>query len=65
MDVVVRIVDVVVCRLSDASGSMNFDLVAEGEISKDMLDTNVSIAYLMNTVCQKKHELLMKSDTVS
>lgn len=31
------------CRLSDASGSMNFDLVAEGEISKDMLDTNVSV----------------------
>lgn len=30
-------------RLSDASGSMNFELIAEGEISKDMLDTNVSL----------------------
>ncbi|XP_067937826.1 gelsolin-like protein 2 isoform X2 [Watersipora subatra] len=27
-------------KLSDASGNLNFELVAEGEISKDMLDTN-------------------------
>ena len=29
-------------RISDATGKMNFELVKEGDISKDLLDSNVS-----------------------
>jgi len=36
-------------KLSDASGSMNFELVAEGEINKDMLDSND--AFIVDTGC--------------
>ena len=37
---------VIFYRLSDASGSMNFELVAEGDINKDMLDSNVSFSFI-------------------
>lgn len=42
-----------VFRLSDASGRMSFDLVAEGDISKDMLDSDVSKSYVESYYIQK------------